>query len=218
MATVGSNLGGILIKHCTGRITSTMRAAFRMLNVGTDGTQEATKFINTDANTNQGIAKVTALHIGASAGEIQVNATPLEINQHADVSARGLSLITTKSVEASDDNKIFFLNLAAGFTVTMPKLSEVYKGWSCKFLVATAPSGGDYVVTEDGTVDTDKVKGALDTGVVLTASDSDTATADTFLKFIDGQAIVGDWCIFETDGVNWFVYGRSNVLAGMTLS
>ncbi len=217
MATVGSNLGGILIKHATGRITSTMRAAFRMLNVGTDGTQEATKFINTDTNINQGIAKVSALHVGASAGEIQVNATALEINQHADVSARGLSLITTKSVEASDDNKIFFLNLAAGFTVTMPKIAEVYSGWSCKFLVGIAPTTA-YIITEDASVDTNTIVGALDTAVVLSGTPSDTITAGTFVTFAANQAIVGDWCIFETDGTKWYVYGQSNVLIGLTLT
>ncbi len=217
MATVGSNLGGILIKHCTGRITSTMRAAFRMLNVATDGTQEATKFINTDANTNQGIAKATALYIGASASEVQVNATPKEINEAADVSARGLALTTTKAVEETDNNKVFFLNAVAGFTVTMPKLSEVAKGWRCKFIVKTAPSGtADYVITEDGTADTDKVHSACDSADVVSTTDSAGSATHTFINFVDGSSVAGDFCLWETDGTNWYVYGKSSVTAGIT--
>ncbi|KKK95290.1 hypothetical protein LCGC14_2674320, partial [marine sediment metagenome] len=125
MATTAAALGSMLIKHLSGQITSTMKSAFNMLNVTTDGTQEATKFITTDSNTNQGIVKTTAFHLGSSGSEIQVTATPKEINEQADVSARGVAIAATKNVEETDNNKVFFLNAAGGFTVTMPKLSEV---------------------------------------------------------------------------------------------
>lgn len=214
MATTGSHTGSTLIRHLTGQITSTIAAAFKMLNVATDGTQEATSFINTDSNVNQGVAKFTQLHIGASSSETQVDATGAEINQAADGSARGVVLITTKAVEATDNNKIFFLDLVGGFTVTMPALSEVFSGWQCKFLVKTAPTTA-YIITED---DTDKVVTNSDTGVVLTATDSPASTGHTFYNFVASQAIVGDWCVWETNGVNWFVYGRSNVFAGLTVT
>jgi len=217
MAQVGADVGALIIKHLPGRMTSAMRSAFRMLNVGTDGTQEANKFITTDANVNQGIVNVTEMHIGATGSETQMDATPKEINEFADASARGLALITTKAVEETDNNKVFFLNLAAGFTVTMPALSEVYAGWSCKFIVKTAPTTA-YIITEDGTADTNSVKGGFDTAVVLTASDSPTSGGCTFINFVANQAEVGDWCIWETDGISWFVYGKHNVLAGVTMT
>jgi len=44
------------------------------------GTQEASKAVVADANVNTGVAKVTELHIGASGSEVQVSATPAEIN------------------------------------------------------------------------------------------------------------------------------------------
>ncbi len=217
MAQVGADIGATIIKHLPGRMTSAMRSAFRMLNVGTDGTQEASKFITTDTNTNQGAVNVTAFHVGATSSEVELDATPKEINEFADVSARGVILITTKAVEETDNNKVFFLNLAAGFTVTLPKLSEVYAGWSCKFIVKTVPTTA-YIITEDAASETDKIRGGFDTGIVLTASDSPTSGGCTFITFVANEADPGDFCIFETDGLSWFCYGRTEVLAAVTMT
>ena len=218
MATVGSNLGGILIKHCTGRITSTMRAAFRMLNVGTDGTQEATKFINTDANINQGIAKVTSLYIGSGAGT-QVVATVDEINQAADLSFKGEILTSsTEAVTAADNGKIFFLDRALGIDVTLPTLSTVFKGWHCEFFVKTAPSGGTYKIEEETGTDTDKMYAYSKEGVIADTVDHPSDTTHTDATFADGVAIRGDRMVVETDGVLWFVQGYAAATGGITLA
>ena len=54
----------------------------------TNGVQAANKAVVADANVNTGVVKATALHIGTSGSETQVNATAAEINNAADVSAR----------------------------------------------------------------------------------------------------------------------------------
>lgn len=215
MATTASSLGSMLVKHLAGQITSTMKSAFRMLNVATDGTQEASKFITTDANTNQGITKVTAFHAGTSGSEVQLDATPKEINEQADVSARGVVLTATKSVEETDNNKVFFLDAAGGFTVTMPKLSEVANGWRCKFIVKTAPTTS-YIITEDGTADTNKVFSAGDSANVVSTTDPFGVATHTFVNFILNSSVPGDFVIFETDGTNWYVYGKSTLTASIT--
>jgi len=50
------------------------------LDGATPGTVVASKAVVADANTNIGVAKVTALHIGASGAEVEVTATPAELN------------------------------------------------------------------------------------------------------------------------------------------
>lgn len=216
MATTASRFSDFLRLALMGRYPHSAEiTAFETLQVATDGTQEANKFITTDSASNQGVAKVTELHIGSSSGT-QVNATAAEINQHADVSARGLTLTTTKSVELTDNHKIFFLNLADGFTVTMPKLIEVEIGWSCTFLVTTAPTTS-YIIKEDA-ADSSKVKTSTDIGIVLSTTDSPESTGHINYNFVGNQAAVGDWCRWETDKTNWFVYGVSNLLAGVTLT
>lgn len=63
-------------------------AEMEMLDGITGGTQLASKAIVNDANVNQGIAKVTQLHIGSTGAETQVNATGAELNAAADLSAQ----------------------------------------------------------------------------------------------------------------------------------
>jgi len=75
-------------------------AEANVLDGATAGTQVASKVVVADANVNIGVVKATALHIGATGSEIQVNATPAEINNAADVSARTQELTVTGAVTA----------------------------------------------------------------------------------------------------------------------
>lgn len=70
------------------------------LDGATAGTQVASKAVIADANVNIGVVKATALHIGATGSEVQVNATPAELNNAADVSARVQELTATGAVTA----------------------------------------------------------------------------------------------------------------------
>ena len=217
MATTAPALGSMIIKHLTGKITSTMKSAFKMLNVTTDGIQEATKFITTDTNTNQGVAKFTQIHIGASNSEVQVNATAKEINQAFDLSSKGESLITTETLTVDDNGKIFFLNLAAGFTSTLPALSTVSSGWTCRFIVATNPTGA-YVISEHGD-DTDKLKTNFIAELDVDAGQDGTVNQDhTTLDFVANTAKIGDWIQIETDGVFWYINGLTADDGGITVA
>jgi len=66
----------------------------------TAGTQAAGKAVVADANVNIGVVKATELHIGVSGSEVKVNATPAEINNAADVSARVQELTVSGAVTA----------------------------------------------------------------------------------------------------------------------
>lgn len=55
------------------------------------GVQEASKAVIADANVNTGISKVTELHIGATGAEVQVTATPAELNNLDRVGAAGVA-------------------------------------------------------------------------------------------------------------------------------
>ena len=51
-----------------------------VLNGATAGTQVANKAVIADANVNIGVVKATSLYIGASSSEVQVTATPAQLN------------------------------------------------------------------------------------------------------------------------------------------
>lgn len=65
----------------------------------TNGTQAANKAVVADANVNTGVAKVTELHIGASGAEVQVTASPAQLNScDANVgAAAGTGVVAVES-------------------------------------------------------------------------------------------------------------------------
>lgn len=69
----------------------------------TYGTQEASKAVVADANINIGIVKATELHIGVSGSEVQVTATPAELN-YLDITTLGTGAASKAVVLDSGDD------------------------------------------------------------------------------------------------------------------
>jgi hypothetical protein len=114
-------------------------------------------------------------------------------------------LTAGKTVEVSDCGTIFTLNLAGGIAVVLPNASDCGTGWWCKFIVKTAPSGGDY------TIDASAGDGNNLHGLGLTSEDDQgtpshtNGTAVDQAKFADGKAKIGDQLELVTDGSLWYV-------------
>lgn len=128
------------------------------------------------------------------------------------------SLITTKALDAEDSGKTFGLNLAGGFTVTLPALSKVNAGFRVSFRVEIQPTTA-YIITEDGTADTNTVIGHVTTSTAeTTASDFASDTPVTFVTFVATAAEAGDVAHFTTNGTNWFVEAVCTIPTGITLT
>ena len=127
------------------------------------------------------------------------------------------SLTGARTLTVDDVGKVFGLNLAAGFTVTLPLISTLPANWSCEFCVETAPTS-DYVVIANAT-DLDKMAGH-----VLSSSggaeDSETTAAGDQVNFISaaGASKVGDWLRVRTNGVSWFVRAECATAAAITIT
>ncbi len=134
-------------------------------------------------------------------------------------SLRYKQLITTYQVLRGDHNKTFLLNLAAGFTVTLPTVANAGPGFRCRFIVKTAPSGGDYVITEETGSDTNVI---ITNGIrelaVTTATHGVSGTGETTITFADGVAIAGDWIELFCDGTNWYAHGVTNATVAITIA
>lgn len=140
----------------------------------TNGTQAANKAVVADANVNTGVSKVTQLWIGASGSEVQVNATPAEINATSDASVRvvtttatALSLTVTQHAERV---VLVNTNSTVANTLTLP----VATGSGVKFTVVNgiAQTQGTVVVAANGT---DVMKG------VAIVAGTTTADAEAFV-------------------------------------
>lgn len=139
-----------------------------------------------------------------------VGATAAELNMAADNSANVETVVTTNVIGATESGKTFFLNLAAGFTSTLPAAAA---GLRFRFVVKTAPTGAPYVIT------TDSGANVLYGQMLERAGGAGVAGAarDTF-NFIHNQSIIGDWVEMISDGTNWYYHGMVDVAAGNTVA
>ncbi len=121
-------------------------------------------------------------------------------------------LTAAKTLDVFDSGKIFTLNLAGGFAVTLPSpTADDITGVTYTFIVKTAPSGGDYTLTV-GNVD-------LIVGTVYssTGGDADSDGAADTVTFADGAAVAGDRVELIFDGVKCFAYCFCKEDAGILL-
>jgi len=138
--------------HCTALLTwyargqaaatpTTTELAF--LAGATVGTQVASKAIIADTNINQGIAKVTALHIGATGTETQVTATGAELNL---VDNQVAAAVMTVGAENGGNTIVVGIQLNDAAGAAMATRSSVFAYLSDDAngdsVAATAPNGG----------------------------------------------------------------------------
>jgi hypothetical protein len=148
-----------------------------------------------------------------------ITATAAEINEECDKSVRGEILTGTKAMSVSDNGKTFWLNAVTEFTTTLPAIADAGLGFRCKFIVKAAPADANYVITELGTSDTNKViTNGINELEVDTGDDGPANSGHTFVNFISNVSIAGDWVTFWCDGVNWYCTGQTKADGGITLT
>ncbi len=127
------------------------------------------------------------------------------------------SLITTRVLTVDDNAKVFGLNLAAGFTVTLPLISTLPPNWCCEFFVETVNTG-DYVIAANAT-DVDKIIGhVLSSGGAAEDTEA-TAGADQInLLAAAGVTKVGDWVKVRTNGIVWHARVETATAAAATFT
>jgi hypothetical protein len=102
-------------------LTGIVTASQTQLNytaISTPGVQEASKAIVVDANINQGVAKVTELHIGATGNETQVTSSSDELNYN--------DLTTGPGTQEASKAVVADSNVNTGVS----KVTELYVGVS----------------------------------------------------------------------------------------
>lgn len=121
------------------------------------------------------------------------------------------SLAAAKTLTADNNGMTYFLNLAGGFTVTLPTPAA---GLRYKFIVKTAPTTA-YIISDGGN---DTIIGGFSSSELTDAAVMDYDAAGDQVNFVASNAVVGDWCEFISDGTSWYVSGHANVQAGMTIT
>ena len=124
------------------------------------------------------------------------------------------SLTAAKTLDVYDTGKIFMLNLAGGFTVTLPAPGgDNMSGWTATFIVGTDPTTA-YIIAS-GTADTMS-------GRVVDSSGGDedeetAATADQF-NFVADTAKIGDKLEVICDGSKYHAYAITGATGAGTFT
>ena len=124
------------------------------------------------------------------------------------------SLITTKTVTIADSGKVFMLNLAGGFTVTLPSATaDNIAGWHWTFIVGTDPTTA-YIIA-GGTAD-------LMAGKVVCSAggneDEENARTGDVVTFVANTSLIGDKVEIYCDGVGYYAYGITGAAGGITIT
>ena len=135
-------------------------------------------------------------------------------------SSAGVKELTAAStLTPADSGKILMLNSATEFTTTLPTVSKAGAGWSCKIVVKAAPSGADYVVTEDTGSDTNVIiTNGINELEVDTSDDGVYSAGCTTITFADGVAVQGDFIDIWCDGQNYYVSGQTKADGGISVA
>tara|TARA_R100000935_G_C2776326_1_gene139808 strand:+ start:101 stop:823 length:723 start_codon:yes stop_codon:yes gene_type:complete len=112
------------------------------------------------------------------------------------------NLITTEALTAADSGKIFFLNLLAGFTVTLPSAAEAGAGWYCDFIVQTVTTSNNYIITEKTSADTNKLCAI---GLEASTSGAQLSNAGFTTVTFDGTPTKGDKLHIICDGLFFYI-------------
>lgn len=123
-----------------------------------------------------------------------------------------LILDEARTLTAADSGSTIYLNLAGGFTVTLPAPEA---GLNFRFVVKTAPTTAYIIVTNGGA---DIMIGGVNELEVDTGDDGPYDNNADTLNFVASVAAVGDFVYMESDGTNWYYHGQTNLDGGVTTS
>ena len=116
------------------------------------------------------------------------------------------SLTADYAAIASDSGKHFYLNAAAGLTLTLPAIADAQEGWNCTVTVATVTTSNNYIITEKTASDTNKILSLMSILEIDTNDDGLTDTGHTTITF-EGTPALGDHVKITCDGSKWYAVG-----------
>ena len=179
-----------------------------VLDEVTAGTATASKAVVLDANSAVDAVKTAALHIGVSGSEVEVVATPAEINRTCDVSTRTVSLTATAAItETLHEGKVCVITGTDAAAYTLPEATG--SGAIYRFIINEVNTSGNVFHTADATdcafygsaniLDLDAAAqaayapAATDELMTLNGTTTSGAIGD-YVQFVD--IATDKWCVF----------------------
>ena len=137
----------------------------------------------------------------------------LEVNSGvSDFKQKYEEIAAARTLTAADSGKVFGVNQASAYEITLPLAASAGAGWHCKFVLSTAASNAVTIANNT----------AEDTIIGMTAgadggAGSSAGSAVDEIVFISG-AELGDQVELFCNGINYFAKAVAHDVAHITIS
>jgi len=140
------------------------------------------------------------------------------LNNNSSASSTGLNnkfevISAARTLDSADSGKVFGINQASAYEITLPLVSEVDPGWNVKFILTTVAA---YAVTIANNTAEDTIVGYTSGGDGGTGSSTDSTAVDE-IQFING-AQLGDCVEIFCDGTYFHTRATAHDVAHITIS
>ena len=120
---------------------------------------------------------------------------------------RFVTLAAAKTLVEGDSGRTYYLNIAGGFTVTLPAPAN---GAKFKFIVKTAPTTA-YIIATNSSAN-------IIYGTISDTTATVAANAEDTINFVASTALIGDSVELTSDGTNWYMTAQSQANGGITVA
>ena len=137
----------------------------------------------------------------------------LEVNSGvSDFKLKYEEISAARTLTAADSGKVFGVNQASAYEITLPLAASAGAGWHCKFVLSSVASNA---VTIANNTAEDTIVGMV-AGADGGAGNSAESAVDEIV-FIDGAAL-GDSVELFCNGINYFAKAVCHDVAHVTIS
>jgi len=117
------------------------------------------------------------------------------------------TITAAKTLTEADSGKVFYLDAAAGATITLPALKA---GLFFKFVVADNFATTNWII--------DSAEGDNIEGSILVSGGSTPAVGEDQINFVASAESLGDFVELECNGSKWFVSGFGTSAGSITVT
>jgi len=123
-----------------------------------------------------------------------------------DIRKNTHSVTASYQALSSDSGKAFFLDAAAGCTLTLPAIVDAQAGWNCRVVVSTVTTSNNYIVTELVGTDANKIVSHMSLLELDSGDDGLHSAAHSVITF-EGTPAKGDYIEIICDGTFYYAKG-----------
>ena len=150
-----------------------------------------------------------------SLSELKVGRDFVDVLDSVRLHVNTETIAAAKVLQPEDTGKVFFINQASAYAITLPDASKAGAGWNAQFILATVDSNA--VTIEATAADGDNIHGHSIDGEDGAAQTVTEGTGVDVITFISG-ATKGDRVSLICDGTSYYVFGLAADKAHITLT